>query len=174
MSQGLEKYKDNLRHRNVSVHAGGNSLEESEADTDTENNTDTPQEVLLTEDLQKQQEDLEVPVVSMSDFEVVDINDKLNLLMSGINKINTNFHHKFENLRKQLSDKNGVILRLQAIENAYQELLARIDDLEGEKVMVAENKSSITTLEESVSKLSDDIPTLKGFIQVQENQIWDC
>lgn len=40
----------------------------------------------------------QIPVINMEDFEVVDMNDKLNLLTSAINKINTTFHLKFEEL----------------------------------------------------------------------------
>ena len=39
----------------------------------------------------------------MEDFQIVYVNDKVKLLMSAINKINTNFHYKFETLSQQLS-----------------------------------------------------------------------
>ena len=94
MAQANEEYKQKLRQRNISHNATGGETVHSEDQSIQEeakeaNNTpgspgeaskDTPAE-----------NPAEVPVVSMSDFEVVDLNNKLNLLMSAINKVNTNF-----------------------------------------------------------------------------------
>ena len=64
----------------------------------------------------------EVPVVSMVDFEVVDVNDKLNLLMAAINKINTNFHYKFEDLKEQVTSSiDNLQPQLSRVEQNLQE-----------------------------------------------------
>ena len=51
----------------------------------------------------------EVPVIRMEDFQQVDMNEKLDLLMSAINKINTNFHH---NLRTSILNLMMKLLEL--------------------------------------------------------------
>ena len=51
-----------------------------------------------------------IEVIKMKDFTAVDSDEKLNLLMVAINKINTNFHHKFKELSDQLNDpEKGIV-----------------------------------------------------------------
>ena len=84
--------------------------------TDVESNSG-----ISTNSLQKP----EIPVVEMRDFEVVDMNDKLNLLMSAINKINTNFHYKIESVKSQiLAD---IAPQTTAVEKRCEELEARME-----------------------------------------------
>ena len=68
----------------------------------------------------------------MEHFTEVGLEDKLVLLMSAINKINTNFYYKIDAFKKQLSDDiHGVMPRLRAIEKDDEEQNARLDDAEG-------------------------------------------
>ena len=150
-----------------------NQMSSAEKDSDTEHqHNNSPDN--LDPQVPNNKKEKEIPVVSMEDFEVVDVNDKLNLLMAAFNKINTNFHHKFESLTKQLTEDSGIVPRLTAIEAAYEELLARVDDGEGELAKIAENKTSITKLEDTVAHLQDDIAVLKGFVQVQDCALTEC
>ena len=97
----------------------------------------------------------EVPVINMEDFQKVEVNNKMDLLMVAINKINTNFHHKFEDLKKQLSDEEDSVLpRLQDVEQNYMDLLNRVD-----------------ALENTNATLMDELEIVKGILQVQDNKI---
>ena len=114
---GDKDYKQKLRKRNESKKAIEIPNQQGSQDTkqDTEHQSDEEE----LKDMENSSGDSntsnqstqtvtlsEIPVVSMEDFKVVDMNDKLNLLMASINKINTNFHHhKFESLTKILSDE---------------------------------------------------------------------
>ena len=95
----------------------------------------------------------EVPIVEMEDFEVVDLGDKLNLLMSAVNKINTGLHVKFEALQKQLTDEKGVVPRLSLVEKHYEELDARVEEAEAVTATVPGLNTKIVALEEKVLKL---------------------
>ena len=57
-----------------------------------------------------QVESKEKPVVKIADFSAVIMEEKLNLLIVAINKMNTNFHHKFEDLTRQLNDHEKEIV----------------------------------------------------------------
>ena len=97
----------------------------------------------------------EVPVINMKDFQNVDMESKLDLLMAAINKINTNFHYKFEDLKKNLTDKeDGVFPRLREVEATCDDLVSRIDDLESKN-----------------AALSDEVEILKGLLQVQDQKV---
>ena len=63
---------------------------------------------------------IDIPVVPMDDFAVVDINDKLNLLMAAINKINTKMHIKFESVQKQLTAEGGITFRITTLEEYFK------------------------------------------------------
>ena len=82
-----------------------------------------------TQELHKQQppkpqseEVIEIPVINMTHFKEVEPSHKLDLLMAAINKINTNFHYKFDELRRELTDLN---LTVQNITPKYQQLKLR-------------------------------------------------
>ena len=64
----------------------------------------------------------------MKDFEIVNTDDKLNLLMAAINKVNTSFHMKFDTLNKKLTDPGGVMTKIASMEKSYEELLVRVDE----------------------------------------------
>ena len=67
----------------------------------------------------------------MADFQVVDINDKLNLLMAAINKINTTFHYKIQALQDHVTDKiDGLNRKIRKMESTHNELEARVEGLE--------------------------------------------
>ena len=116
----------------------------------------------------------EVPVVNMADFEVVDANDKLNLLMAAINKINTNFHYKMEDLNHIMKKDKGVLNRLSSMETNVQELQARVDDSEGITATIPQYNIKVDKLEETVNKLSDEVAVLKGLLQVHDRDIAEC
>ena len=114
-----EEYKAKLRQCNVShtsPHDPGYTQfadpNLSETDKDLDNPSTPGSNTIITTDIsnpEAQSGDSSVPavvkelaIISMSDFEVVNMDDKLNLLMSAINKINTTFHHKFESLNKKV------------------------------------------------------------------------
>ena len=119
-----------------------------------------------------QTEDFEVPVVTMEDFEVVDVNDKLNLLMSAINKINTSLHLKMESTQNELSaEVQSIKPVLQSIQKDQQETAARVDDLEKNMVKHSELLVRIDALETANTTLVDEIAVLKGLTQVQDKQI---
>ena len=117
-----------------------------------------------------QTEEKEIPVINMDHFKEVESGDKLDLLMAAINKINTTFHHKFENLKQSIT-KDGKTSKLQEIENTQQELQARIDDLESKLPDSADIFTRLSKIEDSVLANSDDIALLKGFSQVQDKQV---
>ena len=118
------------------------------------------------------QVELEVPVVNMEDFEVVDLGDKLNLLMAAINKINTNLHLKNEDLQKQIQvGETKVVKEFAKIEKVHEEMAARIDDLESKNPAVADVITRLESLETENAKLKDDMAILKGITQVHDRHI---
>ena len=114
----------------------------------------------------------DIPVVQMEDFEIVDVKDKLNLLMSAINKINTNFHHKIDSLQSELkAEIKSLVPRIEAVENFNQEIAARVEDLEQNMVTSSQMLTRIDNLEEINTQMQDDLTLLKGVLQVQDKQI---
>ena len=130
----------------------------------------------------------------MSHFREVESTDKLDLLMVAINKINTNFHYKLEDMHRELSSalKNVcevVIPKVTSLQKMCEELQARIDDMEGmlpdikqvnnhlQKIDneiqpgLCDLQRRMELLERSQSQITDDVSTLKGFTQVQDKQI---
>ena len=106
-----------------------------------------------SENLEEISEIKEIPVINITDFQQVDMNEKLDLLMSAINKIYTNFHLKFESLNTKLTDEQvGLSPRLVDAENNITDLQTRVD-----------------SLEESNIHLKDEVSLLKGLLQVKEN-----
>ena len=130
--------------------------------------------------LKDTEHDPKLCMIQMKDFSAVDIEEKLNLLMVAINKINANFHHKFEDLNKQLNDgDNGIVSRLnvvkQAIESHHEVLsdetdgiLPRMRDVES---AVAEIQSQMETLIEEKTAMQDELYILKGYTQIHDKHI---
>ena len=97
----------------------------------------------------------ERPLIDLEDFKQVDMEAKLELIMIAMNKINTNFHHKFEKLRADLHDeKEGVF--------------AKLRDLKQE---ADQQQIDIKNLQEVNAQMQDDLAILSGFVQVQDWQI---
>ena len=123
----------------------------------------------------REKELLEIPVVNMADFEVVGIDDKLNLLMSAINKINTNFHYKIDNMNKQLLDMNAKYTKTQTkiaeIQTTYEELLGRVDGLENFIPEATDIVTRLERIESAMALIKDDVGVLKGFSQVHDKAI---
>ena len=114
---------------------------------------------------------LEIPVINMEDFAVVDMNDKLNLLMSAINKINTTFHLKFKELSDTVtSEQVSTTAKIANLESLLQETQARVDDLEG-KVLPDDVVDRVGKLEQENAQLRDELAIVKGLMQVQERRI---
>ena len=129
---------------------------------------------------------VEVPVISMEHFKEAEMNDKLDLLMAAINKINTNFHYKFDDLKQDVKTVKAslqeVTPKVKELEKGQEELSARLDDLKSKipdtasltvSLQFLDNSLSerIRKLEESQISLEDDMTLLKGSIQVQEQQV---
>ena len=76
-------------------------LKESPATSENLGNNDHPP-VEKFQSVEVQTADFEVPVIDMDDFERVGMNNKLNLLMAAINKVNTNFHLKIRECNERL------------------------------------------------------------------------
>ena len=96
-------------------------------------------------------------VVNMNDFLQVEGEEKLNLMMFAINKINTTFQYKLDGMTNILTDEeDGVFPRLRECEREIDEYKDRIDGLE-----------------EDNAGLVSDVKILKGVIMVQQDQIKD-
>ena len=117
----------------------------------------------------------EIPVIAMEDFKIVDANDKLNLLMAAINKVNTNFHLQLETIQKQMTeDKEELHSKLKKIDSVQKEVTemsARLDDLERDRPSYTDLLTRMQTLETQSIRVADDVEILKGYIQTQEKQI---
>ena len=189
-----EEYRRKLRQRSASTPTGSNTpqsaqpsiniatLKEMEppkgelvVDQDPPQNLENHQETDQTTQKSKvPPEDIEIPVVTMSEFETIDMDNKLNLLMSAINKVNTNFHLKFESLEQKLTAKGGVMTKLSQLQDQYEEMSARLDDAEGTLAVVDQHKDKIDSLEANVEKIMDEVAALKGFSQVQDASLKEC
>ena len=96
-------------------------------------------------------------VVDMKDFLQVGGEEKLNLMMMAINKINTTFQYRLDKMTEVLTDEeDGVFPRLRECEQ----------EIDG-------YKERIETLEEERSTLVSDVKILKGIVTVQQRQIKD-
>ena len=177
---GEEDYKQKLQKRNHSAITPDQQQQskqhQTESDPINEEEEMTENTPKLAVDCSTQTPtDKEVPIVSMEDFEVVDLNDKLNLLMPSMNKINTNFHHRFESLSKQMgNEKEGLIGRITLTEHFLAEIQARMDDVEERTAATPQYNIKVSVLEERVQKLSDDVATIKGLLQVQDTELKMC
>ena len=120
----------------------------------------------------KKDKEQEVPVIEIKDFTLVDMEEKLNLLMVAINKINTNFHHKFEALNNKLNDpKKGIQAQLNGIYEVLNDeedgVLPRMRELESENTEVLRR---LEILEQSNEDLRDQVDLLRGTVQVLDKQ----
>ena len=94
-------------------------------------------------------------VVNMNDFIQVEGDEKLNLLMMAINKINTTFQYRMDKVVAVLADEeDGVFPRLRDAERDIDEFRTRIGDLEEDNKM-----------------LKSDVTILKGMVTVQAKQM---
>ena len=148
MSQGPY----DLRHRHGSQ-IGINNPDIPQNDLESEASLSPIKEKSSGEPESKDQE--EIPVISMRDFQQVDMNEKLDLLMSAINKINMNFHHKFEDLSGKLK-------------NIKEDLTPRISSLESKVVSM---QVRMDHLEENNTALKDELAVIKGLLQVNDNNV---
>ena len=103
-------YKQKLRNASKSQ---GTQLTEADSETVTQPSISAEEITGNSTSTGIQTELTEIPVINMQDFESVNADDKLNLLMAAINKINTNMYLKFDFLKKVLADeKDGVLPQL--------------------------------------------------------------
>ena len=166
-----------LRKRNLSqvtttptpkLNSSDHSTEETASHIDTLGEGDPPSAVNLKQSIKVK----EIPVIEMTAFETVNMDDKLNLLMSAINKVNTNFHLQLEAMQKSMVDQvKKVDPRIGALESLNQELTARVDEPEGQCAGFKDICNRMDMVEWENSKLKDNIATLKGFIQVHDKAI---
>ena len=174
-----DQSKDIVKNRNIKMSDGEDSKENtSPALVEVEDNS-SAQEVIQPEK----------PVIDMVHFKQVDHDDKLDLIMAAINKVNTNFYYKFEEVQRSLSNKeDGLIPRVNKLENwcesvqkdissipetlkLAEENNARMDAMEEQIPTIDSLKQSVKQLEESTSLLRDDMVLLKGILQKQDKKI---
>ena len=118
-------------------------------------NTNTRDAEVNTEPVTDSEQLPEVPIINMEQFQQEDVGNKLDLLMSAINQINTTFHYKFSSLQEQLIDETeGVFPRLCELEDNFAEMSERIEQLE-----------------EQNAALAEDVEVLKGLIQGHDTKI---
>ena len=121
----------------------------------------------------------DMPIIDMNYFKMVGENDKLDLLMAAINKINTTFHYKFEDLRVKLLDSDqGILPRVHDVEKKCNEieasvevLDARLEGVEGKIPDFVDMQKKMDYLEKQQHVLMDQVATLRGLIQVQDKAI---
>ena len=166
-----EEYKAKLRKRNLSQldeipEAGQGEILNEITEEDIEGQSGKSSKAT--------QVDFEAPVVNIEDFAVVEMEDKMNLLMSAINKVNTNFHLKWEALQSQIKTSPDTFKpRIQKVERACEEMLARIDDSESNSPNVQDVIYHLETLEADNAQLKNELATVKGILQVQDKVITD-
>ena len=191
-SNSSKDYKDKLHSRNASqvitmtpedinnkpsqtevIEAVGVDVQGGNLSADQLDSPSQPENLGNTKSVAVNMESTEV--IKMSDFEVVDdINDKLNLLMVAINKVNTNFHFKWEELQIQILDnKTTLTSKIESVGKTQEELQARVDDLEAATASIPGLLTQVSQLENKVETLSDDVATLKGLMQVQDRDIYE-
>ena len=162
-----------LRKRNPSQAIHVTSInEEEEEDARREINTQDPTASGQNPDSKSKDQLIEIPVINIKHFKQVDQGEKLDLLMAAINKINTNFHYKFDSLNKQITnEKDGILSRLKNVEKGVEEMQARIDDFEHQLPTLKDLQDRVEMLELANARLMDDVSMIKGFQQVQDKQI---
>ena len=121
-----------------------------------------------------QTEEAQIPVVGMHEFEVVDFGEKLNLLMSAINTINTSLHMQIADVKNDLKTNfDRLFPRVRAVKKAQQELQVRVDDMEATVATVSALTRQVSTINDTVSTLLDDMAMLKGLSQVYDHEIME-
>ena len=139
---------------------------------DSSDNIKTISEDTETQKSTQTKEEIEIPIMEMHNFEIVDMNDKLNLLMAAINKVNTSFHYTLDSLKIQLAkDTAKTEPRLAALEQKCEVLDARLDDHEAMAAEIADLHERLDLLEEKSGKLKDNVGALKGIAQVHDKAI---
>ena len=171
----------NLRNRHVSQPVTTITTMEDPREEEGINNTQLhPTSPLKPSEPKKEDNIEQIEVIKMKDFTAVDSDEKLNLLMVAINKINTSFHHKFEELNVQLNEPtNGIAKRITRCESSIKDILdtieneetgldPRIKDLEAD---ITDMTTRVDDLEEANKILRDQVHMLCGTTQVHDKQI---
>ena len=100
--------------------------------------------------------------------------------MVAINKVNTNFHHKFEELKTTLHDKEtGLVPRVQQCEKAIENIVDVLNDetegvfprLRNVEQIISDMRGQLDTIETTNVMMNDHISQLRGTAQVQEKQL---
>ena len=171
MASLSEEYKSKLRNRNVSQAGdiGENEIPDKEQNTEHIEEVETESPKTASQEIQVE---LDVPLVKMEDFDTVDMGDKLNLLMVVNNKIITSFHLEQEALQSKMNDKIAALNpKIKEATKTYEEIMARVDDLEGLIPKVTQLNSRIAALEKQNTQLMDELVVVKGILQVHDKTI---
>ena len=119
-------------------------------------------------------------VINMKDFIEVNMDEKFNLLMCAINKMNTNFHLKFEELQNSNNiTTQSLTKRLETYETNYENLHTAMNDehdgilprMRDAEASVTDLTTRIENLEEAHVVLPDQIALLSGTAQVHDRQV---
>ena len=171
----MSQYDLRKRNHSQTVYSQQQQEEETAPDSEIKEVTEVIEEIGDNLTPKGKNQLVEVPVINMDHFKQVNQNVKLDLLMATINKINTNFHYKFDSLNKQITnDNDGIIPRLKSVEKNIEELQARVDDFEQHLPIVKDLQERVETLELANARLMDDVALMKGFQQVQDKQLQQC
>ena len=116
----------------------------------------------------------------MKDFIEVNMDEKLNLLMCAINKVNTNFHRKLETLQKSIEQQNKALTdRVGRCETAIDSLKKQINDqdpgvlprITDAETMITDMSERLEALKKKTANLTDQVALLAGTIQVHDRQL---
>ena len=173
----------------------GKDLKMSSTEVDSDPSTTSQQQLLDTTsqtslELHSEVEQLEeIPVIDMEYFRQVGHGDKLDLIMAAINKVNTTFYHKLEEVQRKLSDQDtGLIPRLQKVEEwmedskvkidqiteqqgAIEELDARLEGIKGKIPTWSDMQKQMDKLSVQNATLQDDVALLKGVLQTHDKKL---
>ena len=147
---------------------------------DTPGNSSEKEQGKTPEKTKKETAVKEVPVINMSDFSQVDTDEKLNLIMVAINKMNTNFHHKFEQLNNQLNAKDtGLIAKVTTCQQEIHDISEVLnDESDGVLPRMRDIEETLEVIQDRLDKIEDnsievqnDLVLLRGVVQVHERQI---
>ena len=155
----------------------GDGATDDNLNTGEEGNTD-PEPKSTKKDFSSQVEIKDIPVIKMDDFSQVGTDEKLNLIMVAINKINTTFHHKFEEFNEQVNYEGGMKSQLNQCKQAIINIQESLDDeqdgafprLRDTESQIADLQETVAHLEEKIASMQNDIVILRGAVQVQEKQ----
>ena len=166
-----KRHSSHVYNEDVNTAKPMNTITEEDIQNSKEE-TEEPVPEPSNSEQEKKVKEQEVPVIEIKDFTSVDMEEKLNLLMVAINKINTNFHHKFEALNNKLNDpKKGIQAQLNGIYDVLNDeedgVLPRMRELESENTEVLRR---LEVLEQSNEDLRDQVDLLRGTVQVLDKQ----